>query len=996
MTANRCVVACYGIAQGQIFRARAARNFSDAPCPGLRRLRRPGIFTLLMVLAMAAHVPLPAFAATLVEVTSFGSNPGNLRMFKYVPDSLPANAPMVVAMHGCTQSAAAYDAEPGWTKFADQWKFALLLPQQQSSNNGASCFRWFDSAHTTRGQGEALSVKQMVDKMVTDHSVDTARVYVTGLSAGGAMTAVMLASYPDVFKAGAVVAGLPYQCATSINDASTCQNPGKDLTPAQWGNKVRAASSWTGPWPRVSLWQGTSDTTVVPANQQELLDQWTNVLGVDETADVEDTVKGYPHKAYKDASGNVVAETYAITGMQHGTPVDPGAAADQCGTAGAFILDVNFCSSYFIARFFGLDNTDSTAPTVSIASPSGGSVSGMVAIQASAADNVGVTRVEFYVDGMLLATDSAAPWQANWDTAGATNGTHVLLAKAYDAAGNVGTSQQVSVTVSGGIADTTPPTANLTFPTNNATVRGSVTLSASASDDSGVTRVEFFVDSISIGTGTPSGQAGPWTLSWNTTGVTDGAHAMMVKAYDAAGNIGADNDTTVIVNQSTPQLDETFSDRDVSGDYFDSTGWTATGYVGDSSNNKPQAGTSQSSFGYASSGVGCVGGLKTKTLTRSVTLGSAPLLGYWRRLDLHAAVNTFTSASLTVKINSTVVDQKTVTNANYAEAAWTERANIDLASFANQTVTLSFESAANSNVCIEVYGKAWIDDIHIGNAQASSDTTPPAVNVTAPSNAATVSGAVDITASATDNVGVAKTEFYVDGMLIATDTVSPYATTWQTSSVANGTHALLAKAYDAAGNVASDDDTSVTVSNSGGGSTSLSLNNDDSNDGYVKANSDGSSPAVGTLESSMGLAIGRGSDSKFNRALLSFDTSSIPDAATVTRAYVTLTLNSSSGDPWANPAGNTLVIDVKNGCYGACAIETGDWAAAESAAAVANVLKWTTGSTSSTDFNASGLGAINKTGTTQLKLRFTQNQAATHYVFVGHGATATLHVDYLP
>ena len=176
----------------------------------------------------------------------------------------------------------------------------------------------------------------------------------------------------------------------------------------------------------------------------------------------------------------------------------------------------------------------------------------------------------------------------------------------------------------------------------------------------------------------------------------------------------------------------------------------------------------------------------------------------------------------------------------------------------------------------------------------------------------------------------------------------------------------------------------------------MTINNDDASDGYVKAAADGSGAALSTLEGSYGLAIGRGSDAKYNRSVLSFDTSSIPDGATLTRAWITLTLNSASGDPWANPAGNTLVLDVKNGCFGACAIETGDWAAAASASAVANVLKWTSGSTSSTDFSAAGLAAISKTGTTQARLRFSQNQTATHYIFVGHGTTATLHVEYAP
>lgn len=149
-----------------------------------------------------------AQAQSLTQVTGFGTNPGALTMYKYVPSGLPANAPLVVALHGCAQSASNYDAETGWILLADRWKFALLLPEQTSGNNSSRCFNWFESGDIARGSGEALSVKQMVDRMKTDHFSDPARVYVTGLSAGGAFTAVMLAAYPDVFAGGAIVAGV--------------------------------------------------------------------------------------------------------------------------------------------------------------------------------------------------------------------------------------------------------------------------------------------------------------------------------------------------------------------------------------------------------------------------------------------------------------------------------------------------------------------------------------------------------------------------------------------------------------------------------------------------------------------------------------------------------------------------------------------------------------------------------------------------------------------
>ncbi|HCY64377.1 MAG TPA: feruloyl esterase [Oxalobacteraceae bacterium] len=310
----------------------------------------------------AAMVAAPS-AFALSEVTGFGTNPGALKMFKHVPAGMPADAPLVVALHGCTQTAAAYESS-GWSALANTNKFYVIYPEQQSGNNSNKCFNWFESADIARGQGEALSIKQMVDRMKADYGIDPNRVYVTGLSAGGFMTAVMAATYPDVFAGAAPIAGGPYKCATSMTAAFSCMSPGTDKTPAAWGDLARSGySGYAGRKPKVSIWQGSSDTTVKPMNMDELMQQWTNYHGVDQAADVSDTVKGYPHKVYKDASGNALVETWSITGMAHGTPVDPGTGAEQCGTAGAYILDVNICSSYHIAQFFGLVGTGTTTTT---------------------------------------------------------------------------------------------------------------------------------------------------------------------------------------------------------------------------------------------------------------------------------------------------------------------------------------------------------------------------------------------------------------------------------------------------------------------------------------------------------------------------------------------------------------------------------------------------------------------------------------------------------
>ncbi|GAB2773327.1 extracellular catalytic domain type 1 short-chain-length polyhydroxyalkanoate depolymerase [Amycolatopsis magusensis] len=307
--------------------------------------------TLTIALALLATLltgVTPASAANIVEVTGFGSNPGALKMFRYLPDGLPAGRPIVVAMHGCTQDATGYGTGSGWRALADSGKFSVVLPQQQSGNNLNKCFNWFQAGDTTRGSGEAESIAQMVRRTQADTGGTSA--YATGLSAGGGMTSVMLAAYPDLFAGGAVVAGLPYACAATMVEAFSCMNPGKDRTAAAWGSSVRSASPHQGPWPVVSLWQGTADYTVAAANQRELVEQWTNVHGVAATPSETDSVAGYPHATYRDGNGRAVVETYSLTGMGHGQPVDP----PTCGTAGAYILDVNLCAAGKIAAFWGL------------------------------------------------------------------------------------------------------------------------------------------------------------------------------------------------------------------------------------------------------------------------------------------------------------------------------------------------------------------------------------------------------------------------------------------------------------------------------------------------------------------------------------------------------------------------------------------------------------------------------------------------------------------
>ncbi|MEW2288185.1 PHB depolymerase family esterase [Streptomyces sp. NPDC047841] len=341
--------------------------FSRAPGapPRARPLPRllPRLLAVLAVVlgtALAGPAPRAHAAVTLTRVSDFGSNPGALTMYVYRPATLPAHPPVVVALHGCTQSAQVYADNSGLPQLADRDGFLLVLAETGTANNASKCFNWFQTGDNRRGQGEALSVRQMVSQAVTTYGADPQRVYVTGLSAGGAMTAVMLAAYPDVFSAGAVVAGLPYDCARD-NSPYTCMNPGVDLSPAAWAQRVRDAyPSYGGPWPRAAIWYGDQDTTVAPRNATELRDQWTALHGLSQTPTRTTTIgpDATRQDQYLAADGTVAVEVDRVPGIGHGTPVDPGTGGEQCGsTAAPYFLD-SICSSRWIARFFGLDTSD--------------------------------------------------------------------------------------------------------------------------------------------------------------------------------------------------------------------------------------------------------------------------------------------------------------------------------------------------------------------------------------------------------------------------------------------------------------------------------------------------------------------------------------------------------------------------------------------------------------------------------------------------------------
>jgi poly(hydroxyalkanoate) depolymerase family esterase len=317
----------------------------------LRRLPRLDQLNRLSGLGRALNGDIDS---PLVEVRDFGPNPGNLRMLAFVPQQLQQPRALVVVLHGCGQTATSYDRGAGWSMLARQFGFALLMPEQSMSNNANGCFNWFNPEDTARERGEAASIRQMVARMVEGHGIDPRRVFITGLSAGGAMTSVMLATYPEAFAAGAIIAGLPFGVARNVREALTGMRASPVQPPRKLGDLVRKASQHRGAWPKVSVWHGSADRVVDPANADEIVKQWLDLHHLPQQPMSEGVVNGHPHRVWWNAQGETVVESYTITDMAHGTPLGLADNDERYGAQGAFLIEAGISSSYQIAKFFGL------------------------------------------------------------------------------------------------------------------------------------------------------------------------------------------------------------------------------------------------------------------------------------------------------------------------------------------------------------------------------------------------------------------------------------------------------------------------------------------------------------------------------------------------------------------------------------------------------------------------------------------------------------------
>ena len=480
--------------------------------------------------------------------------------------------------------------------------------------------------------------------------------------------------------------------------------------------------------------------------------------------------------------------------------------------------------------------------SVSITSPaSGASVSGTLTVSASASASNGATisSVQFQLEGVnLSAATSSAPYSTTWNTSSSSNGSHLLTAIATDSSRGTATSAAIPVTVSNG--NTALPTVQVTAPAFNSTVNGTVTLSASASANDGgtISHVQFRVDNVNVGSPVTSA---PYSISWNSSTVSNGAHYISANAVDSNGqnNTSQNDPITVSDNSNTAP---TVSITAPTG------GSTVSGTVTVRATAAGTNGATISKVQFQVNGAN-VGSADTTTPykaswnTSSLTNGSYTLTAV--ATDSNNETATSTGVTVTVS-NSTSTPPPTVSISSPANGA-----------SVNGTVTVNATAAAASGATISQV-QLQVDGANVGSADTSLpynfswnsasvsngshtlravatdsnnasttsatvtvtvnnvSSTPPTTSVSSPASGASVSGTVTVSASASAASGatISKVQLQVDTANVGSaDTSSPYNFSWNTSSVSNGSHSLRVLATDSNNLSTTSAAVSVTVNN---------------------------------------------------------------------------------------------------------------------------------------------------------------------------------------
>ncbi|WDE03741.1 PHB depolymerase family esterase [Thalassomonas viridans] len=267
--------------------------------------------------ASASSPPDMSHQGGITKLENFGENPGELNAYIQLPEQ-PQGAKLVVLLHGCVQEAKIFASDSGMGKMALAKNAILLLPEQQKTNNVANCFNWFSENDISKHSGEMLSLFNMISH--SQKRYQASEVFIAGLSAGGAMTAALLANYPDLFTAGAIIGGLPYQCASNLIKAIACMKSGPGKSTQEFIDIVLRQHPNRSKWPRLTVWSGIKDTVVNPKNATVLAQQWAALNGITKA---DNTIKHdeYLITEWRNSNNEVQVKQVEMLNLKHGLPV---------------------------------------------------------------------------------------------------------------------------------------------------------------------------------------------------------------------------------------------------------------------------------------------------------------------------------------------------------------------------------------------------------------------------------------------------------------------------------------------------------------------------------------------------------------------------------------------------------------------------------------------------------------------------------------------------
>ena len=386
-----------------------------------------------LAIACGLLVPTSARAASLSgQITGWSKGaPSYISMYEYVPASVVASPPIVVASHYCGGSAAAFfGSASGIVAEADKYGFIMIFPQTTNPATSADCWDVGSTASLTHGGGgDTQAIVEMVQYEITKRNANANRVYAMGSSSGAMMTEALLAVYPDVFKAGAEFSGVPAGCwavgwSASSNWSSQCAKGSVTKTAQQWGDLVRAMyPGYSGFRPRIQLWHGTADATINYNDQTEAIKEWTNVLGLSATPNSTDTtsVSGYTIEKWEDSCAFTVLEAHTQANGGHTTPINASS----------------------VITFFGLDKTGPD-PQVAACDAGGSSGSGSGGSSGSAGGDAGASS------GVSSGGASSGAGSAGGGTSSGSDGG----VSSGGTSGSGGTSSSGATASSGGTSGT--------------------------------------------------------------------------------------------------------------------------------------------------------------------------------------------------------------------------------------------------------------------------------------------------------------------------------------------------------------------------------------------------------------------------------------------------------------------------------------------------------------------------------------------------------------